>query len=45
MKKMVKTYTPPPMYGLCQKCFSSNVKLTIQYGIPVCDNCKEQPKK
>ena len=27
------------MKGLCQKCHSSNVEVTIQDGIPVCITC------
>ena len=27
------------MKGLCQKCHSSNIEITIQEGIPVCEVC------
>jgi len=30
------------MKGLCQKCHSSNVEITIQEGIPVCDACAKK---
>jgi hypothetical protein len=30
------------MKGLCQKCHSSNVDVTIQEGIPVCDVCTKK---
>ena len=30
------------MKGLCQKCHSSNVEVTIQEGIPVCTECSKQ---
>jgi len=26
--------------GLCHKCFSSNVELTIFKGIPMCQKCR-----
>jgi len=32
------------MKGLCQKCHSSNVDVTIEEGIPVCDNCAKKTK-
>ena len=30
------------MKGLCQKCHSSNVEVTVQEGIPVCAVCSKQ---
>ena len=30
------------MKGLCQKCHSSNVEITIQEGIPVCEVCSKK---
>jgi len=30
------------MNGLCQKCHSSNVEITIQEGIPVCEVCSKK---
>ena len=27
------------MKGLCQKCHSSNVEVTVEEGIPVCSVC------
>ena len=27
------------MNGLCQKCHSSNVEISVQDGIPVCSSC------
>jgi hypothetical protein len=30
------------MKGLCQKCHSSNVDVTVQEGIPVCDVCSKK---
>ena len=27
------------MRGLCHKCYSSNVNLSIVFGIPMCENC------
>ncbi len=32
------------MNGLCQKCHSSNVEITIQDGIPVCVVCTKKMK-
>jgi hypothetical protein len=29
------------MKGLCQKCHSSNVEITVQEGIPVCEVCSK----
>lgn len=28
------------MKGLCHKCNSSNVEITINEGIPICEQCK-----
>ena len=28
--------------GLCQKCHSSNVEITVQDGIPVCEVCSKK---
>ena len=30
------------MKGLCHKCQSSNVEITVQEGIPVCTMCTEK---
>jgi len=30
------------MKGLCQKCHSSNVEITVQDGIPVCAVCTKK---
>ena len=30
------------MKGLCQKCHSSNVEITIQEGIPICEQCSKK---
>lgn len=30
------------MIGLCQKCHSSNVEITVQEGIPVCQVCSKK---
>jgi len=30
------------MKGLCQKCHSSNVEITIHEGIPVCTVCSKK---
>ena len=30
------------MKGLCQKCHSSNVEITIQEGIPTCEQCSKK---
>ena len=30
------------MKGLCQKCHSSNIEVTVQEGIPVCAACSKQ---
>jgi len=30
------------MKGLCQKCHSSNVEVTVQEGIPVCSACSKK---
>jgi hypothetical protein len=30
------------MKGLCQKCHSSNVDVTVQEGIPVCGVCSKK---
>ena len=30
------------MNGLCQKCHSSNVEITVQEGIPVCGKCSKK---
>lgn len=30
------------MRGLCQKCHSSNVEITVQNGIPVCTACAKE---
>jgi hypothetical protein len=30
------------MKGLCQKCHSSNVDITIEEGIPVCEVCSKK---
>ena len=30
------------MKGLCQKCHSSNVEVTLQEGIPICANCSKK---
>ncbi|MBS1267340.1 MAG: hypothetical protein MAG458_00039 [Nitrosopumilus sp.] len=30
------------MNGLCQKCHSSNVEITVQEGIPVCAKCSKK---
>jgi len=30
------------MNGLCQKCHSSNVEITVQDGIPVCSKCSSK---
>jgi len=30
------------MKGLCQMCHSSNVDVTVETGIPVCNECKKK---
>ncbi len=30
------------MKGLCHKCQSSNVEITVQEGIPVCSVCNDK---
>ncbi len=30
------------MKGLCQKCHSSNVEVSLQDGIPVCTECTKK---
>jgi len=30
------------MKGLCQKCHSSNVEVTVHEGIPVCEVCSKK---
>jgi len=30
------------MKGLCQKCHSSNVEITLKDGSPVCEKCEKK---
>ena len=39
LKRNLRVYF---MKGLCQKCHSSNVEITLQEGIPVCDVCTKK---
>lgn len=32
------------MIGLCHNCYSSNIKLSLVDGVPVCIKCKPIPK-
>lgn len=42
IKNLKKNFRINFMRGLCQKCHSSNVEITIQDGIPVCTVCTEK---